>query len=762
VLRSHDVVTNDKVRPADATNLIFAGSTVAAGRAKAVVYATGTHTEFGQVAHLTATVQRDASTLEVEITRVVHVITAIALSMGIVIFILTNLLVGMEIKESFVFAIGIIVAFVPEGLLPTVSLALAIGVRRMAKRNALVRRLSAVETLSATTVICTDKTGTLTKNEMTVRRLWLPGGELEINGSGYNPTGQVQFTDDAQIPHVKLLLAASALCCNARLNHQSHTWQAIGDPTEAALLVAAIKMKLSLEELQHLAPRVREVPFDSHRRMMSVVVTGNASVQSLFVPDVQPQDSFLVFTKGAPLDVLAQCQSILWHGQTQPMTEVEHAEITNANDELAKRGYRVLGVATKSNGADIVEQSDERLEQDLTFLGLVAMMDPPRPEVTDAIAQCHAAGIRVTMITGDYGLTAEAIANHIGLVSGRARVISGEQLNHLSNAQLRQVLARRQHGLVFARVMPEQKLRLVEAYKALGHIVAVTGDGVNDAPALRAANIGIAMGISGTDVAREAADIVLIDDNFATIVGAIEQGRAVYQNIRKFMTYILSSNVAEFLPFLFMVLFKIPPALVILQILAIDLGTDMVPALALGAELPEGGLMQQPPRVRTQPLLDKRLLLRAYCFLGLLEGALGMAGFFGVWWINGYNLEDLQAITPSILSHSASAVQMGIYYQATTVTLAAIVAGQDGNVFACRSEQVSIFRLGFFSNRLIWFGIATEWLLILSIIYLSPLQSIFSTTALQPIQWLALLVCPPIVLMADELRKRLAHKHITG
>jgi magnesium-transporting ATPase (P-type) len=464
-----------------------------------------------------------------------------------------------------------------------------------------------------------------------------------------------------------------------------------------------------------------------------------------------------VFTKGAPLDVVTHSQSIFQHGQTKPITEADRIEITKANDEFAKQGYRVLGIATKSADAELIQQSDEVLEQNLTFLGLVAMMDPPRPEVAKAIAQCHEAGIHVTMITGDYGLTAEAIAKHIGLVKQQARVITGEQLSHLSNTQLRQILAR-QDGLVFARVMPEQKLRLVEAYKALGHVVAVTGDGVNDAPALRAANIGIAMGMSGTDVAREAADIVLIDDNFATIVSAIEQGRAVYQNIRKFMTYILSSNVPEFFPFLFMVLFKIPPALVILQILAIDLGTDMVPALALGAEAPEIGIMQQRPRDKSKRLLDKGLLMRAYCFLGPIEGILGMAGFFFVWLSQGYSFSDLQALTPSILTHSADARTMTVYYQAMTMTLAAIVATQVGNVFACRSERVSIFRLGFFSNRLIWLGIATEWMLILAIIYLAPLQSIFSTIELQPTQWLALLVCPPIVLLADEFRKKLTRE----
>jgi Ca2+-transporting ATPase len=307
-------------------------------------------------------------------------------------------------------------------------------------------------------------------------------------------------------------------------------------------------------------------------------------------------------------------------------------------------------------------------------------------------------------------------------------------------------------------MMPEQKLRLVQAYKDLGHIVAVTGDGVNDAPALRAANIGIAMGISGTDVAREAADIVLIDDNFATIVGAIEQGRAVYQNIRKFMTYILSSNVAEVVPFLAMVALKIPPALIIMQILAVDLGTDMVPALALGAEPPEVGIMQQPPRSKKKPLLDWSLLARAYGFLGLIEAAAAMTGFLAVWWSHGVAIADLQAVSPAILSHSADATTTALYQQATTVTLAIIVACQDGNVFACRSEYTSIFKLGFWSNRLIWVGIVIEWILILSIIYLPPLQKIFATAPLTSFQWLALLLFPPLILASEELRKMLIYK----
>src|SRR6476469_1227524 len=764
VARSAEPVATEKMRASEASNLVFAGSTVSAGRGLAVVYATGTQTEFGQVAHLTTTVKREPSTLEVQINSVVHVITTIALGLGVVVFLLTNLLVGMELKESFIFAIGIIVAFIPEGLLPMVTLALAMGVKRMAKRNALVRRLSAVETLSATTVICTDKTGTLTKNEMTVCRLWIPTFEITVTGIGYDPTGgEVQVPAGRMESQVKLLLAGSALCSNARLNHPagSSQWQEIGDPTEAALLVAALKNGLNFEELQRQLKRTQEVPFDSRRRMMSVVLQRSSDNSGLGFELEGQSDNlkpltapYLIFTKGSPLDVLQHCKQILKDGRIEELSAAERAEVTAVNDGFASRGYRVLGVATRQKEKQ--PQDAQELEQNLIFFCLLAMMDPPRAEVADAIAKCHQAGIQVTMVTGDYGLTAEAIAQQIGLVDGKARVVTGEEMGHLSDAQLCQILQQKS-GLIFARVQPEQKLRLVQTYIRMGHTVAVTGDGVNDAPALRAANIGIAMGLSGTDVAREAADIVLIDDNFATIISAIEEGRAVYQNIRKFITYILSSNIPELLPFLAMVFFKIPPALVILQILAIDLGTDMVPALALGAEEPEACILLQPPRKKSKPLLDKSLMLRAFLFLGLLEGLAGMIGFLLVWRSNGYGITELQGMTSAILARSGTATEMAIYHQATTMTLAAIVACQVGNVFACRSERTSIFRLGFFSNRLIWLGIAVEWVLILSIIYFPPLQKVFATAPLSPWQWSLLIFCPPLILMADEIRKKIVY-----
>ncbi len=758
----------ERVNPAEIANLVLAGSTVVAGRGMAIVFATGSQTEFGHVAHLTTRVEREPSTLEVQVAQIVRVITAIAVGMGVLVFLLAAVVVGIEIKDSFLFAIGIIVALVPEGLLPTVTLALAIGVRRMAQRHALVRRLSAVETLSAITTICTDKTGTLTKNEMTVRYLWVPAPMppvphvpddhqampshlIEVTGAGYDPTaGQVILPPELLTPwKVDLLLTGAALCSNARLVHPAPTrWEEIGDPTEAALLVTAVKAGLDLEQLKQRFPRLREVPFDSRRRMMTVVLDWQ---EAELWPDAAHH---LAFTKGAPLEVLRHCHTLLRNGAIAEMTHADWEEVVNANDGLARQGFRVLAIAARKGGEELLGLRAQELEQDLTLIGLVAMFDPPRPEVPTAIAQCHAAGIKVTMVTGDYGLTAEAIARQIGLVGDRVRVVTGEGMGHLSDAQLRQILKYRS-GLVFARMSPEHKLRLVQAYKSMGDVVAVTGDGVNDAPALRAAHIGVAMGLSGTDVAREAADIVLTDDNFATIVSAIEQGRAVYQNIRKFMTYILASNVPEVVPFLAMVGLKIPPALTIMQILAVDLGTDMIPALALGAEFAEAGTMTQPPRARSQALLDRSLLLRAYGFLGPIEALLGMAAFFVVWGSHGYGLAELQSLAPAVLSHTAEATTLTIYAQATTMTLAAIVASQNGNVFACRSERASIMRLGFFSNRLIWIGIGVSWAILLAVVYVAPLQPIFTTAPLAPWQWLLLAVCPPLLLGAEEGRKKL-------
>jgi len=714
----HGLQLSKQVKTTEAANLLPAGTTVAAGRASAVVYATGAETEFGQVAHLTATTQRPPSTLEGQIRKIVRTITSLAVGLGVGVFLASSLLVGMGVMESLVFAIGIIVAMVPEGLLPTVTLVLALAVKRMAKQNALVQRLSAVETLGSVGVICTDKTGTLTSNVMTVQRTWMVA-KAEA-----------------------LLLLGAALCSNAHL--------AVGDPTETALLVAALGAGLELESLKKQLPRLQELPFDSERRMMSVLLDWQA--QPLW-PEPVP---LLQFTKGAPVDVLA-CSSGILVGGPNPLAaldEKQRASVLAANDDLARQGYRVLAVAARPCGGSKLE------ENELVFLGLIALYDPPRPGVKEAIGECQRAGLKVTMMTGDYGLTAEAIARQIGLLGADSsskyldpvRVINGDSLTHISDVQLRQLIKYRSH-LVFARMAPEQKLRLVQAYKALGEVVAVTGDGVNDAPALRVADVGIAMGQHGTDVAREAADIVLLDDNFATIVMAVRQGRAVVQNLRKFMAYILASNVPEVTPFLAMVAFRLPAALTVLQILAVDLGTDLLPALGLGAEAADAAVMDAPPRRRDEAVLNRPLMLRAFLFLGLIEAMLAMAGYLLTWQSNGIGWQELRSLAPSLLHHTASAEVQLMQRQASAVTLGVIVMAQVGNLITCRSERQSVFITPLFNNALLWLGIGVALLAYGALLLLPGLSDVFQMAAFPPIMLGWLLIAGPVVLMADEARK---------
>ncbi|MEX1230227.1 MAG: cation-transporting P-type ATPase [Planctomycetaceae bacterium] len=714
---------------AEISNIVLAGSFVSSGRAEAVVFRTGIHTEFGRLAALTHLQPNRESPLQREMKRITRLITLLAVGMGLLFFGLGWGLGRLTLVEGFLFALGIIVANVPEGLLPTISLALAIGVRRMAGRHAIVKRLEGVETLGAITVIITDKTGTLTHNQMTVRGLWCAGRTYDVSGDGYEPAGQIVCDGSASPrgPDVVTLLRTAALCSDASLippvANDKH-WTARGDPTEAALLVAAAKADVT-ETMLRQHPRVVELPFDSVRKRMTTIQ--------------QSSDELLACMKGAPNEVAPRCTSFVGlEGNNDACRDAVEEQVRM----FADRGWRVLAIASRKISdahRDEATIRPEMVERDLTFLGLIAMEDPPRAEVPAAVVNCRSAGIRIIMATGDDGRTAAAIAREIGLLEHEPRIISGSQLDEISDHALGMLLGHR--DVLFARVNPSQKLRLVEALQQRGEVVAVTGDGVNDAPALKRADIGVAMGASGTDVARAAADMILLDDNFATIVAAIEEGRAVYENVRKFVTYIFASNVPEIVPFIAFVLFRIPLPLTVMQILAVDLGTDLLPALALGVESPETDTMHTPPRARTQPLLDRKTLLRAYGWLGAIEATLCLCGFFFVYLHSGWRIGNpMETAGP-------------LYTMATTMSLAGIVACQLGNGLACRSERKSIFTLGLLSNRPLIAAMFLEVLILLVLVYIGPLAKVFGLAPLQPAHWGVLFWFGPVLLFAEEVRK---------
>jgi Ca2+-transporting ATPase len=745
--RTAEASLRDGLTVMERPNLVFAGTAVSSGTGKAVIFATGMNTEFGKIARLTQTVGEDLSPLQKEVNRVTKIVTAMAMGIGVLLFFLSVFVIGRPLSEGFIFSVGMVVAFVPEGLLPTVTLSLAMGVQRMAKRNALIKKLSSVETLGSCTVICTDKTGTLTQNEMTVREAWVAGRKLTVSGVGYEPTGEFHPSSPGETvspADVRELVLGAVLCNNAKLvpPQEERGWTILGDPTEAALLVAGAKGGLTHSDAVKEYPRLRELPFDSVRKRMSTI---------------HPRaGGDVAFVKGAPKEVLGLCASILVDGEVVPMTGVWREQVLAANDAYARNALRVLAVARRTLPERTNGYTVGWVEQELTFLGLVAMQDPPRPEVASAVDKCRRAGIRIIMITGDYGLTAESIARRVGIVGEGARLVSGAELDAMSDADLSEAL---KGEVIFARAAPEHKLRVVTALKDLGEIVAVTGDGVNDAPALKKAHIGVAMGIAGTDVAKEAASMILLDDNFASIVNAIEEGRAVYSNIRKFTTYIFTSNTPEAWPFILQIVLNIPLALVVMQVLAVDLGTDLVPALALGTEKPEPGLMDRPPRGPKDRIVDRKLILRAFLWLGSLQTALCFAGFFFIWWTMGYRdllhlpRPDLLPYAERLLTHEGL-----VYVMATTMFHAGVITTQIGNAYACRTERTSVFKAGFFGNRFLLFGFAFELALFAVMIYLPPFQSLFEEHPFPLSYWGILFLYPPVMFLAEEGRKAIVRR----
>lgn len=698
------------------SNIAFAGTSIVSGSGKAIVFSTGMRTEFGRIAHLTSAVEAGLSPLQKEIVKVTRIIAFLATIMGIVFFTIGHL-IGKGFWENFIFAIGIIVANVPEGLLPTVTLSLAMGSQRMAKKKALVKTLTSVETLGSVTVICTDKTGTLTQNRMVVKDLWIP------------------YKDEATL---NLLMRTAYLCNNARFIEGEYK----GDPTEIALLKYAREKIGDLE-----TERINEIPFDSERKRMTTLNRLKAEGFRLEDNNLSlKQQPIFAFTKGAIESVLPLCSQILVNNEKISLKDDQKKQIIDASHSLMDKGLRVLAFAFRElKDSEALSLQPSASEEDMIFLGLIGLEDPPRSEVPQAIRKCHEAGIRIIMITGDSSRTALAIAKEIGLVKDNPLIIEGSEFIRMSDSELRKILSQKE--VIFARMTPKHKLRVVTILKEEGERVAVTGDGVNDAPALKKADIGIAMGITGTDVAKEAADMILMDDNFATIITAIEEGRTVYENIRKFISYIFSSNIPEIVPYLAYVLFRIPLPLTIMQILAVDLGTDMLPALALGAEKPTAEVMKRPPRSPEERLLNLKLLTRSYLFLGPIEALAGLFGFFYVLNSGGWHGEMLPS--NNIL-----------YMQATTACLTAIIITQVANVFACRSFRESVFSIGLFSNKLIFIGIAFEFALQMFIVYHPWGNMIFSTSPIPFKIWLILTPFALMLFIAEEIRKAIAKRSI--
>ena len=711
----------------DASYLVFSGATCTAGDARAVVFATGMHSQLGRIAALSQSVGSSDSPLEREVRKVAWVIALVAVGIGVAFVPLGTLAAGLSFSAAAVFAIGLLVGNVPEGLLPTITLALGVGVRALARQGALVKRLSAVETLGSTTVICTDKTGTLTENRMHVVALWTTAGDVDLEA---NAETSIDHVD----PNVGTLALVLARCTSAAVDG-ADTASMVGDPTETAMLLAARRLGADVDKdtREHSCRSVFR--FDPSLKLMSTVD--------------QIDDSLWVHTKGAPESVLERCTTVLQPDGTElPLTDAARAA---ADENVARRagdGLRVLAVAQRLLDGPVPDARTDA-EAGLCLVGLISLLDAPRPEVAAAVASCHQAGIRVMVVTGDNGLTARAVARRVGIDADL--VVTGTELDAMNDADLDEVLAAHRE-IIFARNSPEAKLRIADALKASGEVVAMTGDGVNDAPALKAADIGIAMGRSGTDVARDAATMILTDDNFASIVIAVGEGRRVYDNVRKFIFYIFVHATPEVVPFLLYALSggRIPLPLTVLQILAIDLGTETLPALALGREPAEPGLMDRPPRPKGEGVIQPAMLYRAWVFLGLLSAGLVIGGYFFVLTRAGWHAGA--AVGAHRALHHA-------YQQATTMTFLGIVACQIGTAFAARTDRASLREVGLTTNPLLLWGIAFEIAFSASVVTLPGLRTVFGTSP-PPLDALPLLAAFPIIVWgADEIRRWFIRRH---
>ncbi|MDR6124240.1 Ca2+-transporting ATPase [Bacillus sp. SLBN-46] len=698
VAKHIDSLTNPNPGIGDMENIAFMGTMVTRGSGMGVVMATGMKTAMGQIADLLQSAQSQDTPLQRRLEQLGKILITVALLLTVLV-VVVGVLRGHDLYEMFLAGVSLAVAAIPEGLPAIVTVALSLGVQKMIRQNAIVRKLPAVETLGCASVICSDKTGTMTQNKMTVTHLWSGGQTWTVDGVGYQPQGQFYRDDRTVQPKdekaLQQMLIFGMLCNHSDLVIKDDEFTLDGDPTEGALLVSAMKAGFERTKLLDEFTIVNEFPFDSARKMMSVHVKDK-------------QGRHFIITKGAPDVILGISESILWDGRTQYLNRDSQDKVQDAINGLASQALRTIAIAFKPISTNTVILSEQEAEKQLTFIGVQGMIDPPRPEVKDAVKECKEAGIKTVMITGDHVITAKAIASQLGILTKKSKVLDGKALSNMSVEELEEIV---DDVSVFARVSPEHKLKIVKALQNRGHIVAMTGDGVNDAPAIKAADIGVSMGITGTDVAKEASALILLDDNFATIKAAIKEGRNIYENIRKFVRYLLASNVGEILVMLFAMILALPLPLVPIQILWVNLVTDGLPAMALGLDRPEENVMKRKPRSPNEGVFSRGLGWKVVS-RGFLIGIVTLLAFMIIY---GNNPSQLQ--------------------YAQTVAFATLVMAQLIHVFDCRSEKSVLSRNPFGNPYLVW-AVISSLLLMLVVIYYPPLQPIFHTLPILAKDWL--------------------------
>ncbi len=704
----------------DRLNMAYMSTIVTYGRGKGIVVNTGTNTEIGRIAEAIQTFEDETTPLQQKLNELGKLLGLACLIICVIVFAI-GFMRGGDILEMFLVSVSLAVAAIPEGLPAVVTIVLALGMKRMVQRNAIVRKLLAVETLGCVTVICSDKTGTLTQNEMTVVRAFTDGNIYKISGQGYNPAGEITFEDEKINPEtepgLKLLLSAGVLCNDSTLEQKDakeNLWGIIGDPTEGALVVAGAKAGYDKAKMNEGHVRIEEIPFDSERKMMTTF------------HDNFKQNKIVSFTKGAPDIILGRCSKMLQNGSVIDLTEAMKQQIAKVNSEFAGDALRVLAFTYREYDKLPEAISSDSIEKDLVFIGLMGMIDPARVEAFEAIKTCKEAGIKPVMITGDHKDTAVAIAAELGLMEEHSGVLTGNELDKFSDEEL---FNRVGNTSVYARVSPEHKVRIVEMLKKRGHIAAMTGDGVNDAMALKKADIGVSMGITGTDVAKGTADIILMDDNFATIVSAVEEGRIIYSNIRKFVFFLLSCNIAEIFIIFLSILFNMPVPLVPIQLLWLNLVSDSFPALALGTEAGEPGIMKKKPRDTKEPILNKSLST-GILILSIAQTAAVLTAFR--WALNNYN-KDLEI--------------------ARTLAFTTLVVVELFMAFTCRSERYPVIKLGIFSNRALVLATITSFVLGIAVLYIPFLQPIFKTVSLGIRDWVMILLLSIIPVLTGEIYK---------